>query len=169
MKKSLLILFALVATISANAVAPVLYYLVGLENNWTPQEKYQLARNQEALNKDGINEFYITVDLKTTDQFKIVETEDDQVTIKTYFPSGTNNNYGEKGEIQEAGKYTIYFRPEANGNDDWFYKVIYVQKNVETSVEKVKLDVQSQKVLQNGTMYILRNGVRYNLNGAAVK
>ena len=168
MKKHLLLFIALTTAIIANAAAPALYYLVGLDNNWTPQEKFQLTRNVAAQTNDGIDEFYIDVELKTTDQFKIVETQEDQVTVKTWFPDN-KPNYGEYGEITEAGKYTVYFRPNADGKDNWYYKVIYVDKKQETAISTVESDIQSTKIFRNGTMYILRNGVYYNVNGATVQ
>ncbi|MBQ6499581.1 MAG: hypothetical protein IJI48_06735, partial [Ruminococcus sp.] len=36
------------------------------------------------------------------------------------------NNYGENGEITADGTYTVYFRPNIDGGDDWFYGCIYV-------------------------------------------
>ena len=36
------------------------------------------------------------------------------------------NNYGENGEITADGNYDIYFRPNADGGEDWFYGCIYV-------------------------------------------
>ncbi len=36
------------------------------------------------------------------------------------------NNYGENGEITAAGTYDVYFRPDGQGGEDWFYGVMYV-------------------------------------------
>ena len=72
----------------------------------------------------------ITLDLATTDMFKIARS-DDGTTIAddAWYPAGMGNSYGENGEITETANYTVYFRPNADGSADWFYDVIYVVKN----------------------------------------
>jgi len=45
---------------------------------------------------------------------------------QTWYPDGMGNAYGENGELSGAGKYTVYFRPNVDGNPDWFYSVMYV-------------------------------------------
>ena len=152
------------------AAAPALYFVIGLEGNWsTPLEKYQLARNQEALDNDGINEFFIKLDLKTTDQFKVIESTEDQTGIKTWFPD-PSDNFGQNGEITKDGNYTIYFRPDYNGPDDWFCNCIKIVENEETGLDVVVgANAKSVKIMRNGTMYILRNGVLYTTNGIEVK
>ena len=103
------------------------FYIAGTMNNYSPDPAYKLIRNDEA---DG-EEFYITIDLKVTDQFKVAYTSTGKAFDDLdWYPTGTGNNYGQNGEITEDGTYTVYFRPDGNGAYDWFYGVIYVQKNV---------------------------------------
>ena len=45
----------------------------------------------------------------------------------------------------------------------------YVQPGTETGVEDVTIESADRKVIENGYLYILLNGVRYNVQGAVVK
>ena len=46
---------------------------------------------------------------------------------------------------------------------------IFEQENTATGVENVQGNVQSTKVIENGVLYIIKNGVRYNAQGQVVK
>ncbi|MBR3479732.1 MAG: starch-binding protein [Prevotella sp.] len=89
------------------------FYLSGSMNSWTPTEDYQLVANPEA---DG--EYMITMDFEAGDKFKIVKGANE-----VWYPEA------EDYTINEAGNYTVYFRPSGNGGDDWFYNVIYLTRN----------------------------------------
>ena len=88
--------------------------------DWVPNADYKMTENTEA---GDVLEFMFTMDLTTTSQFKIVKVEGNN---QTWYPDGMGNNYGEHGEITADGEYNIYFRPNADGGDDWFYNVIFV-------------------------------------------
>jgi hypothetical protein len=92
------------------------YYLVGNMNGWAPNEKYKLAANPGA---EG--EYMITLYLDADDEFKIVYSENG-TTATTWYPYGMDNNK----KIDASERYTVYFRPNYNGNDDWYYNCIYV-------------------------------------------
>ena len=124
------------------------YYLAGNMNDWTPQEAYLLTRNEQA---EGVEEYTITIDLTAEAQFKIVKVEG---TTQTWYPDGTGNAYGENGEIRGAGSYAIYFRPNADGGEDWFNRIIFAENT--TGI--------------NGIYAEKLNGATiYNLNGQRVK
>lgn len=106
-------------------IEPAKYYLVGDMNGWNEDDAYLLTLNEAA---EGV-EYMITLDLKTTNQFKVKSGD-------IWYPDGVNNNYGQNGEIAADGNYTIYFRPNGDGGDDWFSHVLYVAKNESASAEK---------------------------------
>ncbi len=169
MKKSLFVLFALLMTaLTANAVEEAIYYVVGsMTDYWQVSETYQLTRNTEAA--AGIDEFMVTIDLKTTDMFKIAQSMDGK-NINKWYPDGMENSYGEHGEITQDGKYTVYFRPAGNTDPAWFNGYIFVEEATASSIDAfLGVHSKSVKIMENGQMYILRNGIRYNANGAAVK
>ena len=165
MKKGLLILSVFCAMVMT-ARADVNYYLVGNMNDWQAAEGFMLAPNDAATD---VVEFMITLDLKAGAQFKVIGVEEGKDAV--WFPDGMGNNYGEVDGTQftEDAKFHVFFRPNKDGGDDWFYNVIFVQKVEETGIDAILGDTKSVKVMENGQMYIIRNGVRYNLNGAAVK
>ena len=117
-------------------------------NDWAVDETFNLVKNTEA----DVEEYMITVDLAADAQFKVVKSEGD---VLTWYPDGTGNAYGENGELTKAGNYTIYFRPNADGNDDWFNKIIYVLENTSVGI--------------NGATIADSNAVIYNLQGVRVK
>ena len=127
---------------------PSPYYLVGNMNDWAVDEAFNLVKNTEA----DVEEYMITVDLAADAQFKVVKSEGD---VLTWYPDGMGNAYGENGELAKAGNYTIYFRPNADGNDDWFNKIIYVLENTSVGI--------------NGATIADSNAVIYNLQGVRVK
>ena len=38
-----------------------------------------------------------------------------------------DNNFGSNGEITANGKYAVTFRPDGDGEDTWFEKIIYAE------------------------------------------
>ena len=70
--------------------------------------------------------------LTTEDQFKVVSYNASiQDGNMTWYPDGMGNNYGENGEITADGSYTVCFRPDYDGGDDWFYNCIYAAADEE--------------------------------------
>lgn len=109
----------LCAPLFAQEAGSVSYYIVGNMNVWTTDSNYLMTLNTQAETE----EYVYTMDLTTASQFKVLSSNG------IWYPQGSGNNYGENGEITEEGNYTIYFRPNANGGNDWFHNVIYVVKN----------------------------------------
>ena len=102
------------------AVAPsAKYYVVGDMTNWAVNADYEMTPNNVRVDTDEEYKFDIT--LTTGNQFKVVKVEGE---TQTWYPDGMGNNYGEHGEIERDGDYTIYFRPALDGDEDWFYNCI---------------------------------------------
>ena len=123
------------------------YYIVGNMTNWAVSEDYKMTLNQAA----ETTEYMFTMDLTTTSQFKVVKVEGE---TQTWIPDGMGNAFGENGEIAEDGNYTIYFRPKADGGEDWFYNVIYALKNTSVGISQMEAEALKGNV--------------YNLNGQKV-
>lgn len=96
------------------------YYVVGNFTNWSTNPAYKMTLNTECT---STTEYILTLDLAADAQFKVVKVDGQD---QTWYPDGMGNNYGENGELKGAGKYTVYFRPNTDGNQDWFYGVINV-------------------------------------------
>ena len=108
---------------ATDAPAEMAYYLVGSVNEWTAEDAYKLSKNDASAD---IEEYLFNdLALETTDEFKVVYSEDGTAMTK-WFPEGTQNNYGGNGEITAAGTYTVYFRPHYDGFEDWFNGCIMV-------------------------------------------
>ena len=113
---TLVALFAM----TTGAWAAAAYYVVGNFTNWSINDAYKMTLNTECT---STTEYMLTLDLAADAQFKVVK---DDGQSQTWYPDGMGNNYGENGELKGAGKYTVYFRPNGDGNQDWFYNVMYV-------------------------------------------
>ena len=122
------------------------YYLVGTMTDWALKADYIMTKNEGA----AVEEYTITKDLDAEAQFKVVKYEDG---TQTWYPDGTGNNYGENGEMQGAGTYTIYFRPNGDGGDGWFNGVIYAVNT--TGINNIAAET-------------LKTAVIYNINGQRV-
>ena len=93
------------------------YYIVGNMTNWEVNENYEMNPSFEAETE----EYFYGLDLTTTSEFKVVKVEGE---TKTWYPDGMGNNYGQNGEIERDGEYMIYFRPNMDGGEAWFYNCI---------------------------------------------
>lgn len=107
------------------------YYIIGNMNDWEINNNYKLTLNETA----ATTEYYFpSLALTTSSQFKVVYSADGTEKT-TYYPDGIGNAYGENGEIASDGNYTIFFRPNGDGGDDWFYNVIYVTSMIDAGVD----------------------------------
>jgi hypothetical protein len=104
------------------------YYLVGTMNGWAIE-----AQNELTPNKVVDGEFMITLDLAADDEIKVVMSTDES-TVTTWYPDGMDNNY----KITESGNYSIFFRPDGQGGDSWYYGYFFVQLNEGTGIKSVK-------------------------------
>lgn len=95
------------------------YYLVGSMTNWGLNADYQLTKNME---NDA--EYMISLTLLAGDEFKIVKSDGETVADENWYPTGMGNNY----TVTASGDYTVYFRPDGQGGDDWHYGFIYASK-----------------------------------------
>ena len=96
------------------------YYLVGNKYNWTPAAERLFVANGEG------GEYVLAgVTLAAEDSLKVVYVENDAIT--TWYPSGTDNNY--VVDAAHAGVKDIYFRPDGQGGDDWYYGCIFIAAN----------------------------------------
>ncbi len=101
------------------------YYLIG-QNGWTaddidPAQKF-------AVNPENNSEYLLTTTLQPNDQFKVVRVANGAIT--GWYPDAADN-YGQNNEynnhvITTAGTYTICFRPDGLGGDDWYARTLYV-------------------------------------------
>ncbi len=88
------------------------YYLVGTMNNWNSETAPVLTLTP-VKNDEGKEEYTLTTTLNAGAEFKVKSSS-------TWYPDGSNNNY----TITTAGTYTIRFRPNADGGEDWHCNVL---------------------------------------------
>lgn len=161
MKKSLVVLFAMLSAAMVNAAG---YYVVGLGGDWGVKPQYKMS-----VNPGNANEQMITLDIAAGSKLKVTYSADDATTTGAeadWFPAGMGNDLN----VIDAGNYTIYCRITKDADDTWYEHCLKLEKNAGSSIDAVVgAGTQSKKVMLNGTMYILRNGVYYNTNGAEVK
>ena len=134
---------------ATDAPAEMAYYLVGSMNSWTAEDAYKLSKNDASVD---IEEYLFNdLALETTDEFKVVYSEDGTAMTK-WFPEGTQNNYGGNGEITAAGTYTVYFRPHYDGYEDWFNGCIAVINNSEPQLLLGDVDMDGDVDIQDATL-----------------
>ena len=98
------------------------YYIAGNMTDWAVTDAYKMSSNKEVT--EEAEEYTFTMDLTTASQFKVVKVDGE---TQTWIPDGMGNAFGENGEIKADGKYIIRFRPNADGGDDWFEKMITIE------------------------------------------
>ena len=84
------------------------YYLVGTMNDWGASKQFLLTPNP-----GNAAEYMITLNLKADTQLKVIGVEEGKETV--WYPSG--DNY----VVNDAGQYTVYFRPDGQGGEGWHY------------------------------------------------
>ena len=150
------------------------YYIVGTFNDWQIDENYKLEKNTAAEGEEYVFGF---LGLTTTSQFKVVSFNASiQGGNQTWYPDGTDNNYGQNGEITAEGTYSVYFRPNGDGGDDWFYNVIYVTENSvepgsepatdEPTVEPVTDEPTEPPVIGAPEYYLIGEMTNWEINEA---
>ena len=141
------------------------FYLVGKFNNvdaWAPAADRMMTKNAEQTEFD---EYKITIDLLEGDMLKVIYSDKD---VYTWYPDGMDNNYVVGADYAGNGK-TIYFRPDGLGGEGWHYGYIWIDKNEPTALENTNATVKAAKVIENGQLIIIKNGVRYNAQGAIMR
>ncbi len=98
------------------------YYVVGNMNGWAKTDGYAMSRNTYCTS--NVEYKLGRQDLTTTSMFKVALWNGKE--LNSYYPDGMGNSYGENGEITADGTYNIFFRPNADGGDDWYYNYIWV-------------------------------------------
>jgi len=93
--------------------------------DWILGDKdYKLIKNEEATGE----EYMIGVDLQANTALKV------WASSNVWYPAGTGNDF----TIDDAGNYTIYFRPNGDGGADWHYGCIFAVKNTTDGINTVK-------------------------------
>jgi len=119
----------------------VTYYLVGTFNEWAEKdENYKLTKNEAAETE----EYSIEIEFAAAAEIKVMSSDG------AWYPDGLNNNYS-----VAAGKYDIYFRPNADGGDGWHYNYIYAAKQETDGISNIAAET-------------LKTAVIYNINGQRV-
>ena len=131
------------------------FYLVGSMTDWAPAEAYKLAKNDAAENE----EFTITLDLTTEYKFKVAYSADGAtIDDANWYPDGVNNDLS----VDADGEYTVYFRPNGDGNEDWIAmgsdaakKVIYIAATAPVAEGYYVGDVNNDGEITNRDAMIL--------------
>ena len=104
------------------------------------------------------------------DEFLGKENEDGNYTIKSdwNWVDGLKRDY--------EGLKSISLLPDGSGDYifTWTFatgklEVTYPEKGGATAISNTEAEVKAQKVIENGQIFILKNGVKYNVLGASVK
>lgn len=129
------------------------YYLVGNMNDWAYDATYLFTQNP---NNDA--EYMLQgVTFEAGAQFKVKGIFEG---VETWYRDGLDNNY----VVNDGGKKNIYFRP--SGNSDWGdYYYVYIETPSATAVENVATAKKAVKMVENGQVVIVRDGVKYNVLG----
>lgn len=138
---------------------PVPYYVAGTMTDWEADGVYQMERSKSA---DAV-EYQMITRFNADDEFKIIMDNDKEI---AWYPEGEGNIY----TIKDGGVYNVYFRPNADGGDDWFCGMIKVERvpaniyaaylNVGEAITGVdkKFDPEDYTVILKGGCYASFDG-----------
>ena len=132
------------------------YYVAGSMTNWGPMAAYKLAANP-ANEGEYMGEFTFAAN----DEFKVGYSDGTTIESTNYFPTGMDNNY----VITEAGDYTVYFRPDGQGGEDWHYGCINAIKKeaLADPTNCAEAAAAALSVSKNNELY--NDGAVYTING----
>ena len=112
MRNKIFSLLVLLMTAATGAWAQD-YYLVGTMNDWGASKQFQLTQNP-----GNSDEYMITLTLNKDAELKVVSVDGEG--SWTWYPSEGSNYV-----VPATGEYTVYFRPDCLGGDDWHEHCIY--------------------------------------------
>lgn len=133
---------------------------------------------------DKTNEYiYLTLDINVPEQNKFVGTyaiESGNMTEESFFQYGEeyeDYSYATEGQMvirKENGAYIIsgYITCENKNTYNFSYTGIIeggLDEDVPEGINEINSEIKAQKVLQNGQLYIIKNGRVYTAEGTAVK
>ena len=146
------------------------YYLVGKiggVDKWSAADLSADLLFARYVDNTEQEEYKLVVDLTEGDGIKVVKVENDA--IVTWYIDGMGNEYVIDTNHAGAGK-TVWFRPNKDGNEDWVLdKSLYVAPNGPTAIDNVEMVEKAVKLIENGQLFIIKNGVKYNVLGAAIR
>ena len=111
---------------------------------------------------EGNEEWKVVADLVAGDKVKACYVYHDAITA--YFPDGEGNEYVVDENHAGAGK-TIYFQQMYNS--DWGGQ-FYIEPNAGSAIHNAAVDATAVKMMENGQLVIIKNGVKYNVLGTAL-
>ncbi|MBR4658054.1 MAG: starch-binding protein [Clostridia bacterium] len=114
---------------SAHWAAAPDYYLSGSMNGWAESDgayAFSLNPSQEGLAEYAL--FGVTLTAGT--ELKVCSSDGG------WYPSGTAANY----TVARSGVYNVYFRPDHNGNSDWYQGWFYLEAAESHIIGDVNLD-----------------------------
>jgi len=152
---------AVLNSITFAAVVEDGYYVAGSMNGWKADAAYKMTLNTAADD----TEYAYDITLAKGDEFKVVEMKDGVV---TWHPGAENYVV----DAAHAGEATIYFRPNGKtgeGAEAWFYTCILVYMKTGSAIEQVEVGAKAMKVMENGQLVIIKDGVKYNALGAELR
>lgn len=164
MKKVVAILLCMALLASAFAVQTAAlteeeayagYYLVGTMTDWVIDRNYRLG-----LNPKNADEYLISdVEMTASDAFKVVYSHNGKE-IDSWYPVGTDNNCTlKRANIDKDGSVDLYFRPNMDGNGDWYFGCVFVQWK-SAAAEPPTEDIPSEI---DGGYYIVFKGDNYRI------
>jgi len=137
------------------------YYIIGL-NSWNVAD----LTEDDMFWSTGIetNEFSINLTLRLNDEFKVVRIVDDM--IQEWYPAEGDNYVVDD---HHYGTTTVYFRPNYNGNEDWFARCIYVLPTSTVDIDILDTNAPAVKILRDGQILIIKGNKTFNIQGQLVK
>ena len=144
------------------------YYLIGKFSGvdaWNVEDltAAKLFTKNEAASGE---EYALTFTLAEGDGIKVAKVENDE--IKARYIEGTGNEY--VVDAANAGEKTIYFRPNKDGGSGWSLLegfILIAEKT--TGINNVEAAEKAVKMIENGQLVIIKNGVKYNVVGSQIK
>ena len=135
------------------------YYLVGTVKGWDANEA-----NLFEENPGNPGEYMINTTLAVGEGIKVLKEEG---TMQTWYPDGEGNEY--VVDAAHAGAKTIYFNPDKPDGWTLLEGYIWIDENVETAINNAASAENVVKSIENGQLVIIKNGVKYNAQGAVVR
>ena len=148
----------------------ITYVLMGVGGDWTTG--IALTKNETA--EYGEEYVLLGQEIAEGDAVKVVTLTNGEATawcgnVDEYSVEHSADDMG--NIVLAPGKYDFYFKVNnpATADDDIIYIDGEAYPEVPTAIDNVDTAVAPAKVINNGQLIIIRNGVQYNAQGAVVK
>ena len=143
---------------------------------WDNSKKWKFSKTDSDYSREIAGKTHLEMFLPACDTIVLTEASVNTRDIRVY-ANGVEigNKYSlEKNKdlkiiVEQAAPFMLTIASAQTGGDGGIAAIRMAKKVVPTAISNTEAEVKAIKVIENGQFFIIKNGIKYNANGAIVK